>query len=270
MEPEPEPELSTGYQQGKLLTRGRGYEGQRGQNRFSTFVGGFPAVGSLPKWHNCTVMREFRTLAFWAGRNGPGRGLECPRSISGVVAIDEGGRSWRGGQRGKARVGTGLRKTWQPARFLESGWLLKARGDRIFSVGDADLWFASGSRNRAEARGPVSSFPGVCGPHSARGKMWASLLGAAKDLLRTRRMRSGSPPGRGTGCACHLVGSVSGPRWHSAAVARRRSRTHWRRRAEGSGLFHTRPRAWPLPVPRYHSGCPDPVANPKCRHPRSH
>lgn len=198
---------------------------QRGSG-FSTFIGAFPAVGGLPKWQDCAGMREFRTLAFWASGNAPGRGLECPRLISGPVGIEEGGRSHAGGQRRKPREGTGRPKTWRAARFSASGWLRKARGDRIFSVGGADLWFAPGCGNRAGSRGPVSSFPGECGGLGGSGKLQGLGLAAAKDFWDAVLTKRPGVPGCGRFCAGGRVGSVPGPGPTSAKVGSRGSPTH--------------------------------------------
>ena len=116
------------------------------------------------------------------GESGPGRGLECPRMISGVVGPYLGVGSRAGGQRREPMVATGRRKTWRAAKFWASGCPWKTRGDRIFSVGGADLWFAPGCGNRTSTRRPVLRFRSACGGlrrlDKLRGLGWA----AAKDL----------------------------------------------------------------------------------------
>ena len=149
---------------------------------FRTFVGGNSAVAWLPKWHFGVGIIEFRVLRVRSGRSGPGRGPGCPRLISGVVGIDLGGRSRAGGQPRKWEPGTGSLKTWRAATFWGTGGFVKARGDRIFSVGGADLWFAAGCGTRTPERRPGLRFGSACGGlrrlDKLRGLGWA----AAKDL----------------------------------------------------------------------------------------
>lgn len=172
LEPDPKSELSTSYQQGKLLTVNASAQRPPRRNKFSTFSTSFSAVAWLPKWHFGSGVIEFRVLRAGAARNGLGRGLGCPRLISGVVGPYLGGRSQAGGQRRKRARGTGRQKTWLATTFWASGCSMKPRGDRIFSVGGANLWFAPGCGNRTSTRRPVLRFGDACGALLYRGKLW--------------------------------------------------------------------------------------------------
>jgi len=164
------------------LTREVLPEWQLRLNRFRTFSTWFSVVAWLPKWQFEGKIIDFRVLRVRGGESGAGRGLECPRLISGVVGPYLGVGSQAGGQRREPMVGTGRLKTWRAAKFWASVCLWKARGDRIFSVGNANLWFAPGCGNRTPRRRPVLRFRTGCGGLRRHGKLRGTGLAAAKDF----------------------------------------------------------------------------------------
>jgi len=136
--------------------------------------------------------------------------------ISGVSGIAVGGRSRAGGHPGEGVSGTGSLKTRRAAAFWGTGWLLKTRGDRIFSVGGADLWFAPGCGTRTPLWRPGLRF-------------WSSWVARAQPRARGPRLERRPARSSVRGGRVWIVGPLGAPRPGAAFGAQ----APWAPRARG-------------------------------------